>query len=149
MIASLAKPDTVVMGRRTYEEWSQYWPANPDADGFGAFINPIPKWVASRTLSGPLEWENSHLIEGDAVDFVRELKAGEGGEISVTGSISLVRQLLLAGVLDTVTLGIHPVVAGSGLRRLFADDETPTRLTLVDHTITNSGNALMTYSLRG
>lgn len=146
MMAALAKQDTVVMGRRTYQEWADYWPGN-DED-FGAFINPIPKWVASRTLTGPLAWNNSRLIEGDVVAFVRELKAGEGGEINVAGSPTLVRHLFLSGVIDTLTLMIHPVLAGSGLRRLFNTEEPATRLDLVDHVVTSSGNAVLTYSLR-
>lgn len=148
MMTALAKQDTVILGRRTYEEWSDYWPQAPAEDGFAAYINPITKWVASRTLSAPLAWNNSHLIQGDAVEFVRDLKGGEGGEINVAGSPTLVRALLLGGVLDTLTLMVHPVVAGSGLRRLFHDDDPTTRLILVDHLITRSGNALLTYSLR-
>ncbi len=148
MVAALAKQDTVVLGRRTYEEWAGYWPQAPADDPFAAYINPITKWVASRTLTEPLSWSNSHLIPGDAVEFVRELKAGEGGEINVAGSLTLVRSLVLAGVLDTLTLMVHPVVAGSGLRRLFHDDDPTTRLSLVDHAVTRSGNAMLTYALR-
>ena len=147
MTQALSGADAVVMGRRTYDEWSQYWPANTD-DGFGDFINPIRKYVASSTLTDPLAWQNSTIIPGDAVDFVRELKQTEGAGIVVTGSISLVRQLLLAGVLDRLTLMVHPVVAGAGLRHLFDPDEKTTRLELVDHTVTVSGNAILTYALR-
>ncbi len=144
---ALSGADAVVMGRQTYDEWSQYWPTSP-GDPFGDFINPIRKYVASSTLTDPLAWNNATVIPGDAVDFVRELKQTDGGGILVTGSISLVRQLFLAGVLDRLTLMVHPVIAGAGLRHLFDANDDTTRLALVDHTITESGNAVLTYALR-
>ena len=84
--------------------------------------------MASRTLKEPLAWQNSHLIDGPLEEFVAELKQGDGGEIAVMGSISLVRQLLFGGLLDELTLMTHPVVAGSG-RRLFEAGDPTTRLT--------------------
>ena len=56
--------DTVVLGRVSYQEWAGYWPNASQDEDFAAFINPVEKFVASRSLSEPLEWENSHLIEG-------------------------------------------------------------------------------------
>lgn len=139
--------DTVVLGRVSYQEWAQYWPNAPRDEDFAAFINPVEKFVASRTLSEPLEWENSHLIEGDVEQFVAGLKARDGGEIAVCGSISLVRQLFFAGVLDELTLMTHPVIAGSG-RRIFEDGDPLNRLVLEDHYATSKGNVVTTYSLR-
>lgn len=139
--------DTVLMGRVGYEEWASYWPnAEMDQD-FGGFINSVPKYVASRTLTKEPEWQNSHLIKGDLFDFVRELKKGEGGEIAVMGGISLARQLLLAGLLDSLTLITHPVVAGNG-RRLFEPGEKTTRLELLDAKSTSAGNVVSTYALK-
>ncbi|WP_024818918.1 dihydrofolate reductase family protein [Arthrobacter sp. 31Y] len=139
--------DTVVLGRVSYQEWAGYWPNAQQDDDFAAFINPIEKFVASRTLTEPLEWENSHLIEGDVEQFVTELKSREGGEIAVCGSISLVRQLLFAGILDELTLMTHPVVAGSG-RRLFEDGDPLHRLVLENQYATTKGNVVSTYTLR-
>ena len=65
-----------------------------------ASINTVEKFVASRTLKEPLEWQNSRLIEGPLEGFVAGLKQRDGGEIAVMGSISVVRQLLFAGLLD-------------------------------------------------
>jgi RNA polymerase sigma-70 factor (ECF subfamily) len=147
MAASLAGVTDVVIGRRLWQEWSQNWPSNPD-DGFGDFINPIRKHVLSSTLSGELGW-NSGVVEGDAVGHVRELKGSEvEGGITVVGGVETVRSLFLAGVIDTLTLTIHPVITGDG-RRLFDDSVPLTRLRLVDHTITPLGNAVLTYCLRG
>lgn len=145
MMTELPKSDTVILGRQMYDEWSAYWPSAED--DFKDYINPIKKYVASTSLSAPLEWENSELIEGDLVDFVRELKQQQGGDINVAGSLSVVRQLLLAGVLDRITLMIHPVLVGEGKR--LTEEITPvTRLTLIDHKVTEKGNALMTYALK-
>ena len=139
--------DTVVLGRVSYQEWAQYWPNAPQDEDFAAFINPVEKFVASRTLSEPLEWQNSHVIEGDVEQFVTALKNGEGGEIAVCGSISLVRQLFFAGVLDELTLMTHPVIAGSG-RRIFEAGDPVNRLVLEDQYATSKGNVVTTYSLR-
>ncbi len=144
MGAALAGVTDVVMGRTLWEEWSQYW---PDAtDPFGAFINPVRKHVVSTTLDGELDW-NSHAISGDPVDYVRDLREQGGGKITVAGGIETVRSLFLAGVIDTLTLTVHPAVIGEG-RRLFDESVPLTRLQLVEATSTPQGNAILTYALR-
>lgn len=147
MEAVLATQDTVLLGRVTYQQWADYWPGNTE-DGFGEFINPVEKIVASRTLSDEdLSWNNSRLMDGELEDSVRRLKERDGGDIAVNGSISLVRQLLFAGLLDSLTLMVHPVVAGNG-QRLFQPGDPRTRLKLLDSQITASGNAILTYAPR-
>ena len=147
MEAMMGRIDTAILGRIGYQEWSEYWPKAADDDPFSGFINPAQKFVASRTLTSDLAWQNSTLIEGDLVDFLADLKNTQGGEISVFSSISLVRQLLFAGVLDKLTVMIHPVIAGVG-RHLFEPTDPTTRLELVDSTITSKGNAVLTYRSR-
>jgi dihydrofolate reductase len=137
---------TVLLGRVSYTEWASYWPTANDG-GFELFINPVQKYVASRTLSGPLEWQNSTLIEGDLESFVRELKAGDGGDIAVMGSLSVTRQLIRAGLIDRMSLIVHPVFAGKG-RHLFDPTDDPTRMTLVDSARTSAGNIVNTYAPR-
>lgn len=143
----LGRVDCVVLGRVSYQEWAGYWPKADPADPFAAFINPIEKFVASTTLTAPLAWENSTLIDGDLTDFISSLKATDGGEIAVCGSISVVRQLLFAGLLDTLTLMVHPVVAGTG-KHLFQPDDPTTRLALADSQLTSAGNAILNYTLK-
>jgi dihydrofolate reductase len=139
--------DTVVLGRVSYQEWADYWPnASADQD-FAAFINPVEKYVASRTLAGPLEWQNSQLMDAPLEEFVAGLRERDGGEIAVCGSISVVRQLLFAGLLDSLQLMTHPVIAGTG-RRLFEDGDPLTRLELQDLKTTSKGNVLSTYGVR-
>ncbi len=142
MAASLGRTDAMLLGRVAYSEWADFWPAHPD-EPFGQFANPLPKYVASRTLSGPLSWSNSTLVEGDLLHFVEGLRAGEGGDVTVVG-ISVIRQLFLAGLIDALTLTTHPVIAGSG-RHLWQPEDGPTRLTLLDSSITEKGNTILTY----
>ena len=147
MGAMMGSVDTAILGRQGYQDWSEYWPNAGEGDPFAAFINPVQKFVASRTLTGDLAWQNSTLIEGDLVEFLADLKQTEGGEISVFSSISLVRQLLFAEILDELTLMIHPVVAGAG-RHLFEPDDPTTKLELLRSSITSKGNAILSYALR-
>ena len=140
--------DTVILGRKGYEDWSGYWP-NAGSDGdFAEFINTVPKHVASRTLRGPLTWQNAALIEGEPEDFVRGLKSRDGGEIAVMGGIEIVRSLLLAGVVDELSLITHPVIAGGGRRHLFQPHDDTTRLELVDLTRASKGNVVSVYRLK-
>lgn len=148
MGAFMARTSEAVLGRVGYTEWSQYWPSAPADDPFGGFINALPKHVASTTLSGPLDWAGSTLIEGDVPAYVRALKEnGAEGDIAVMGGIDIVRSLFFAGVLDELQLMIHPVIAGRG-RRLFRDGDPQTRLRLVASSTTSAGNALLTYARR-
>lgn len=83
---SLADGADVVMGRRLWAEWSQYWPSNTD-DGFGDFIKPAREDVTSSTLSGKLGW-NSQLVDGDPVRYLETLKASDtDGSIIVAGGV--------------------------------------------------------------
>lgn len=145
MGTTLANVETALMGRVGYLEWAQYWPnAKEDLD-FAGFINGVEKYVASDTLTpDQLSWSNSRLIEGDLLDFVRTLKAGSGGDIAVMGSISLSRQLLLAGLMDELILITHPVIAGQG-RHLFEPGDPTTRLELVRGQVTSKGNVIQSY----
>jgi dihydrofolate reductase len=147
MDQTISSIDAVLMGRVGFEQWASYWPnASRDLD-FAEFINGVPKYVASETLSAPLGWSNAQLIEGDLLDFVRDLKTKPGGDIAAMGGLSLVRQLLLAGLMDEMTLIMHPVIAGKG-EHLFGPDDATTRLELKDLQRTSKGNAVLTYARR-
>lgn len=144
----MSSVDTVLLGRVGYQEWSGYWP-NAESDGaFADFINGAPKFVASRTLKQEqLTWRNSSLINGELIDFVRDLKSRDGGEIAVMGGISLARQLFFAGLMDSLTLITHPVVVGAG-KRFFEPTDPVTRLELQSVVRTSQGNVVSTYGLR-
>lgn len=145
----MERVDTVLLGRVGYQDWAGYWPTAGQDGDFATFINTVPKFVASRTLKpADLNWSNSSLIDGDLHDFVRDLKNRDGGEISVMGGMSLVRELFLVGLLDELTLITHPVISGAGRRHLFQPDDPTTRLELTALERTSKGNVVQTYALR-
>lgn len=139
----IATQDTVLLGRKMYDEWSSYWPKSDDQP-FADFINNVHKYVATAT---PLtrEWTNAESIQGPVDDFVRKLKAGDGGDIGVHGSISLTQSLLAAGLVDDLRLLVAPRVVGSG-RRLFEDDMAHS-LELVQSAGSPSGSLLVHYNV--
>lgn len=141
---TIAPVTDVVIGSTLWKEWSEYWPGADDP--FAQWINPVRKHVISSTLPADLPW-NSTLIEGDSLEYVRNLREQTGGAISVAGGVETIRSLFLAGLIDALTLTVHPVVTNEG-RRLFDESVPLTRLRLVDSTITSVGNAVLTYALR-
>ena len=144
MSRMLDEQDAVLLGRVTYSEWAGYWPTSTD-EPFASWINSTPKYVASTTLQSVDEWQNSTLIKGPVAEFIADLREQDGGTIGTAGSPTLVRSLLAGGLLDELTLLIHPVVAGGGRKRLFADDAALTRLELVESQPTSSGVLIATY----
>ncbi|NGN63337.1 dihydrofolate reductase family protein [Streptomyces sp. A7024] len=147
LAGSLESADTILLGRVTFSEWAGYWPTVTSGDdaGFAQWINDSPKYVASSTLDGVDDWQNSTLIKGDLATAVNELKAGEGKNITVAGSPTLVRSLLEQDLLDELVLLIHPVIAGEGRKKLFADDAALKKLELVSAQPTSSGVVIATY----
>ncbi|MGI8575011.1 MAG: dihydrofolate reductase family protein [Egibacteraceae bacterium] len=143
---ALAGVTDVVIGRKLWQEWSEYWLSADANDPFAGFINPVRKHVISSSLSGELGW-NSVLIDGDPVEYVQQLRERDGGGIIVAGGIETVRSLFLAGAIDALTLTMHPAITGDG-RRLFDESVPLTRLRLIDSTMTPVGNAVLTYALR-
>ncbi|MFD3653248.1 dihydrofolate reductase family protein [Streptomyces sp. NPDC058620] len=144
---TLETADTILLGRVTFTEWAGYWPTVTSGEdaGFAKWINESPKYVVSSTLDSVETWANSTLIKGDPVAAITELKAGEGKDITVAGSPTLVRSLLDQDLLDELVLLIHPVVAGEGRRKLFADDAALKKLELVSARPTSSGVIIATY----
>ena len=143
---SVAGCTDVIIGRKLWQEWSLYWQSADANDPFAQFINPVRKHVVTRTLSGDLDW-NSTVIDSDPVSYVRKLQQDGSGGILVVGGIETTRSLFLAGLVDALTLTVHPVVTPEG-RRLFDESVPVTRLRLVDGAITGAGNAVLTYALR-
>ena len=133
----------LVLGRRTYEIFAAYWPNQGDAVPFAGFLNKVPKYVASRSLQEPLEWNNSHLLQGDVPEAIRKLKAEGEGDLMVLGSGDLAQTSMEHGLIDEYQVWMLPIVLGSG-NRLFRDvSELP--LKLVDSTTSSTGVAMLTY----
>lgn len=142
--SNMDKADTMLLGRRTYEEFAAYWPdKTAEDDPFADYINNVPKLVASRTLK-KLEWRNSTLIQGDVVEELTKVKQQPGKDIVTTGSLTLVGSLLAAGLVDELGLIVCPVVLGSG-KRLFETSAGEVPLKLVDSRALSNGVLSLTY----
>jgi dihydrofolate reductase len=139
--AVIAPQDSVILGRRSYEEWAGYWPGS-DIEPFATFINAVAKYVAT---SSPLDrnWANTTVVDGDLVEFVRDLKNRPGGDIGVHASISVAQALLAAGVVDELRLVISPAIVGSGRRLL--DGLPAIRLESIRSTTSPTGSLLVDY----
>jgi dihydrofolate reductase len=137
----LAQASAVLLGRKTYEGLAAYW--SPLEDEWANMINPIPKYVASRTLDGPLEW-NSTLLESDATDAVARLKAELPSDLLMYGCGELARSLLEAEVVDELRFWVHPGVWGSGERPF--QGEAQSELRLLGSEAFDSGVTLLRYA---
>ena len=141
LAAVIGSQDAVILGRRSYDEWAGYWPGS-DVEPFATFINAVTKYVAtSRPLDGG--WANAQAVEGDLVEFVRDLKNRPGGDIGVHASIEVAQALLASGVVDELRLVIAPAVAGGGRRLL--DGVQPMRLEPVRTSTSPTGYLLVDY----
>jgi dihydrofolate reductase len=135
-----------LLGRRTYEIFAAYWPNAPEEEQVIAEpLNTKPKYVASTTRSGPLEWQNSTLLEGDVAAAVGALKQEDGGDLHMIGSTELVRTLVDNGLVDEFRLMIDPVLLGGG-KRIFPIDGVLRPLRLVHGEVTSTGAILATYA---
>ncbi|MCI0711310.1 MAG: dihydrofolate reductase family protein [Chloroflexi bacterium] len=133
----------LLLGRRTYENFYDYWPKQTDSP-FTEILNNMPKYVASRTLGEPLPWMNSTLLGDDLPKALAELKNGSGSDIVVMGSGDLIQTLIKHNLIDRYVLLIHPLVLGSG-RRLFPDGGEPASIQLVSAKATPNGVVVATY----
>ena len=113
------RADTMLLGRVTYESFAGAFANAPDDDPVAARMNRPAKVVVTRSRTD-LAWRNSTALTGDVVREVAALKEQPGGAILVTGSTTLVRTLLRAGLVDELHLLLHPIVVGAG-QRLFEE----------------------------
>ncbi len=143
LAAVIATQDAVILGRRSYDEWAEYWPGS-EIEPFASFINGVAKYVASSTPLGR-QWHNATAIEGGVVQFVQNLKQSSGGDIGIHASISVAQALLAADAIDEVRLVVAPTIAGSGRRLL--DGLPTTRLELLRSATSPSGYLLADYRI--
>jgi dihydrofolate reductase len=140
----LARQSAVILGRRTYDQWSRYWPTS-DEQPFADFINTVPKYVVTSTpLDG--EWANAQPVSGRLSEIVAEVKAQAGGDVGVHASITLGKALLTEGLVDELCLAVGRVLDPVG-PRLF--DALPDRveMSLIEAAPTSSGSLWLRYRI--
>jgi dihydrofolate reductase len=137
----IAAEDTVLLGRRTFDQWAGFWPTS-DIEPFASFINGVQKFVVTSSPLGQT-WANSTVVKGPLPEFVRTLKEKPGGDIGVHGSIQLTQSLLQAGLIDELQLVVAPAIKGQG-RKLF-DKGPPRRLTLTRSVTSPNGYLILDY----
>ena len=146
VLRSIVEAGGYLLGRRTYEIFAGYWPNAPEEEQVIAEpLNTKPKHVASTTLSEPLGWQSSTLLDGDVADAVAALKQEGDDELHVIGSTQLVQTLIEQELVDELRLMLDPVLLGGG-KRIFRDDGLLRPLRLVDGQISSTGAVLATYA---
>jgi dihydrofolate reductase len=139
--------DALLLGRRTYEIFADYWPRASEEIPFTGLLNRVPKYVAGRTLSDPLTWRGSTTLRGDLAESVTALK-NRHDEVHVIGSLDLVQSLLRLGLIDRLNLWLYPVLLGTG-KRVFAGGTAPTALDLTESATYSNGVVHLTYEAAG
>jgi dihydrofolate reductase len=146
VLASIVEAGGFLLGRRTFEIFAAYWPnASEEEQVIAEPLNTKPKYVASTTLTEPLEWQNSTLLRGEAAKAVAALKQEDGSDLHVIGSTELVQMLIEHSLVDEFRLMLDPVTLGGG-KRIFRDDGSLRALRLVDSEVTTTGAILATYA---
>lgn len=145
----MMQPDTLLLGRLTYQMFVDYWPpvakdpgAPQEARKIADELNQMTKVVFSKTLK-EVTWENTKLVKDDVVEEVKKLKQGDGPDITIFGSGTIVQQLANEGLIDEYLLTVTPVVLGTG-KPLFKNLNKFT-LKLLETRIFTTGNVLLHY----
>jgi dihydrofolate reductase len=137
-------PFDLLLGRKTFEIWSHYWPHHGD---IWPGVNTATKYVASNTITSH-EWQPSVFLNGDIAEKIANLKQTEGPDLHVYGSANLVQTLMKHDMVDALWLKIFPITLGGG-KRLFADDTTQAAFKVTESTVTSKGVILVNYERAG
>ena len=146
ILAAQGEGFDLVLGRRTYDIWSGYWPkapASPMADG----INAATKYIATRRPES-LEWGPFEGIGPDIIKGIRRIKSQSGPDLILWGSSTLTSTLLEHGLADEVLLAVYPLLLGTG-KRFFGEGAPPRSFELISTKAVPSGLILSTYKLAG
>jgi dihydrofolate reductase len=145
MARQLAHEDAMLLGRRTYAEWSQFWPSSK-IQPFARHINAVPKAVVTNSLK-EVPWGtagNATVLSGNFRKSILKLKSRRGKTVGVHGSPSLVRSLVRENLLDRLNPFLMPIVAGAGERLVDGEFESQ-KLRMVDLIRNRNGVLSITY----
>lgn len=138
----IGRQGAVLLGRRTYDEWSRYWPTS-DEQPFADFINAVPKYVVTSTpLTGT--WNNARTVAGTLADVVADVKKRADGDVGVHASITLAQSLLAEGLVDELCLAVGRVLDPVG-PRLFDGLPELREMELLEAAPTSSGSVWLRY----
>ena len=137
-------PFDLLLGRKTFEIWSPYWPQHGDA---WPGVNAATKYVASNTITSS-EWQPSVFLNGDIAEKVAKIKLQPGPDLHVWGSGNLLQTLIKHDLVDTFWLMIYPVTLGCG-KRLFADGTIPAAFQVTESQVTPDGVIVVNYERAG
>lgn len=143
----LVNAGALLLGRKTYQEFAGFWPNETEMNDMADLLNGKAKLVASNTLD-TLDWQNSTLISGNVLEKLAALKQESGDFLTMTGSVTLVRSLIDANLLDELHLLVHPVVVGKGAC-LFEHPSAQRHLKLFDSKTYDNGAVLLSYQPTG
>jgi dihydrofolate reductase len=136
----------LLLGKRTYDIFSAYWPYNQD-NPIGEKFQRINKYVLTHS-DEPLDWNNSHRLSGNTASAISDLKQTAGRDLLIQGSSTLYVPLLAEGLIDRLVLMTFPVILGEG-KRIFDGSQVPGALKLVDHFVSERGVVIATYEPAG
>jgi dihydrofolate reductase len=139
----IAASDTLLIGRKTYEEFAGFFGNDTSGSPDAAMMNSLQKVVVSNTLQHA-DWQNSTVLSGDVAEGVARLKQQPGTNIGMSGSNTLLRSLLRQGLVDELHLLVMPVVVGSG-KRLIEGEGEQLSLTLTASSVLSNGVLHLTY----
>lgn len=145
LVGTLAKPNDLLLGRKTYDIFAGYWPHVSPDNRIGAVFTRANKYVVTSGAN-PLAWANSRALR--SIDEIKTMKAGDGVDVVIWGSSSLYRQMLEADLIDRLVLLIYPIALGKG-KKLFGSTSHPLRMKLVMSEATSTGVILATYDRAG
>jgi dihydrofolate reductase len=141
----MAAADAFLLGRVTFEQMRGYWPhRTDDPTGVSDYLDTVGKYVVSATLDDP-GWQNTTVLRGEVRQEIEALKSQPGKDIVTTGSMTLVHELIAAGLVDEYRLFVYPVVLGRGTRLFAEGAESHGRLTLIESVPFRSGVMLLRY----
>ena len=144
VMEKLMKPADLLLGRKTFEIWENYWPEHVD---YWTSINDVTKYVMSKTMNkNKSDWKNIVFLK--SVDDIKKLKNSEGTDIQVHGSGNLIQTLLKHDLVDELWLKTFPITLGPG-KKLFEDGTIPAAFTLTDSLVTPNGVIFANYKRAG
>ncbi len=145
LVGTVAKPNDLLLGRKTYDIFAGYWPQAPADDPIGPVFTKANKYVVTAGAA-QFSWANSHALRG--IDEIKRMKAGDGADVVIWGSTTIYPQLIEADLIDRLVLLTAPVVLGKG-KRLFGHASHPVSMRLVSSQASSAGAVISIYDRAG